>query len=411
MPSITVFMVPDGYTANDFDADAVMKGLRDHAFKGIDNDPTAEVSRGWVHYQDMVSFDFQEETGVFHGHYATFGIREDARLVSSRAFKRHFNEALKDWKEKKIKQLGVQGELPDTGAGDKPINPNPRPGKDVKKELKEQVFLKLRAKTLPEPISADVVWNGGTGIIYLFSTSKKVIGAFMSQFQATFGVMPLALDLDTIAKTKGFEKTDEKLGWDFLTWVWQNQQDPHKLEGISGKRDEIFVSMIKRVKLEKGEGDAKEGLVASAAFDLASMDGEIDQALVNGRKVVQGTVAFDDSGDKWTMGLKADGLSVLSGFKTPKVDPDEEDPHGVLMESLGLVETGVNYLVSLVGVFLKEKEAEGTLTRNADTTIRTALAAFVESCRNLGGATITGPDGESVTIAGGDAPVAAAAGG
>lgn len=70
-----------------------------------------------------------------------------------------------------------------------------RPGeallsKERKRELREQVALRLRARALPVPAVFEVVWNTQTDSVWLATTNAKVRDLFEDVFSATFEAGP-----------------------------------------------------------------------------------------------------------------------------------------------------------------------------------------------------------------------------
>jgi DNA recombination-dependent growth factor C len=140
--------------------------LKRNAFMDID-DTADERSFGWVCFDDML--DTQWATAPPEkGHYLTFGLRLDTRRMSAAVVKKHFQIAL----NQEMDRIREQGK--------KFVS------RDRKKELKEQVTLRLRARTLPVPAQFDVVWNIQDNIVYLASTQSKLRSLFEDMFTLTF---------------------------------------------------------------------------------------------------------------------------------------------------------------------------------------------------------------------------------
>lgn len=58
--------------------------------------------------------------------------------------------------------------------------------RERKKELREQVLLKLRERFLPVPAEFNVIWDLGKGIVWFASIQGKMIDLFMEYFLITF---------------------------------------------------------------------------------------------------------------------------------------------------------------------------------------------------------------------------------
>ncbi len=72
----------------------------------------------------------------------------------------------------------------------------------VKKRIREQVEFSLAQKAMPVPSTYDMIWDIIDGIIYLFSTSSRVIGEFQGLFKRSFSIYPEPLIPYTLAKSE-----------------------------------------------------------------------------------------------------------------------------------------------------------------------------------------------------------------
>lgn len=140
--------------------------LRKHSFTDIDEIPE-ERSFGWTAFEDFLDTSFVTHP-LEKGVYLTFCLRLDTRRVPPAVIKKHLAIALK--KEEAINQE----------QGKKFIS------RDRKKELREQVMLKLRMRFLPIPAEFQVIWNTASGIVYFSSTQGKMLDLFQEQFSKTF---------------------------------------------------------------------------------------------------------------------------------------------------------------------------------------------------------------------------------
>jgi hypothetical protein len=140
--------------------------LRRNRFRDID-ETADERSFGWVSYDNWLDPNFKEAPPQ-KGEYVAFQLRLDTRRVSPAVFKKHFQLAL----DEALAQAREQGR--------KFVS------RDQKKELREQVALKLRARTLPVPAVFEVVWNTSTGHVYLGSTRQQIKNMFEDMFTLTF---------------------------------------------------------------------------------------------------------------------------------------------------------------------------------------------------------------------------------
>ncbi len=142
--------------------------LKQFAFQEIE-DTAEERGWGWVCYDDMLD-SFWRTAPPEKGEFITFSLRLDTRRVSAAVMKKYLTLAIRE-EEKRIKEQGKK-----------------YIARERKKELKEQVQLKLRARTLPVPAEFNAVWNIQTGIVYFASTQSKVLDLFAEHFSTTFGL-------------------------------------------------------------------------------------------------------------------------------------------------------------------------------------------------------------------------------
>lgn len=139
--------------------------LRRHGFTTTVDDNG--LRSGWVGIGNAVDVDFA--VGIDHGQFVAFSLREDSRKVSSAALKLQLAEALQQEER-----------------GGKPVS------RDRKKELKEQITLKLLANAAWTPTLTDCLWDLDAGLL-LVSASGKKAEAVLERLKETFGVSPEAL--------------------------------------------------------------------------------------------------------------------------------------------------------------------------------------------------------------------------
>lgn len=144
----------------------VVDKLRQFAFKDIDEIPE-EQSFGWVSFEDMLDAEFATNP-VEKGVYIAFSLRLDTRRVPPAVIKKHLALALKKEEEYNREQ------------GKKFVS------RERKKELKEQVMLRLRMRFLPIPAEFQVIWNTADNMVYFSSTQGKMLDMFQELFIRTF---------------------------------------------------------------------------------------------------------------------------------------------------------------------------------------------------------------------------------
>lgn len=140
--------------------------LKKGALLDIDELPEMEA-KGWTCFDDYL--DTQWVTASPHkGEYLAFTLRIDTRRIPAGVIRKHVTLALK--KEK----------LANLAQGKTYIS------KERKKEIKEQVTLRLRQRFLPVPAEINVVWRIRKNEVWLASVQNKVIELFMQLFLDTF---------------------------------------------------------------------------------------------------------------------------------------------------------------------------------------------------------------------------------
>jgi len=146
----------------------VPKRLADNAFRDIDA-TTDERSWGWCNLDNMLDMDWADSPPE-KGHYMCFSLRLDTRRIPPAVFKKHCMIAL----AQELNQAKAEGKA--------------FISKDRRREIKDQVMLRLRARSLPVPAVFDAVWNTQTGRILFCSTNAKAKTLFEDHFNLSFGL-------------------------------------------------------------------------------------------------------------------------------------------------------------------------------------------------------------------------------
>ena len=145
---------------------AVPVKLRQFAFQDIDEIPE-ERSFGWVNFDDMLDTAWRLSPPE-KAEYLVFSLRVDTRRIPPAVLRKHTRIALQE-EEQRIREFGKKFVA-----------------RERKKEIAEQVKLRLRGRFLPIPSEFQVVWNTQTAKIYLASTQGKLIELFQDLFTRTF---------------------------------------------------------------------------------------------------------------------------------------------------------------------------------------------------------------------------------
>ena len=327
--------------------------LRQFAFRDIDDLPEMQAY-GWVCFEDMLDTEWRTAPPQ-KGNYFTFSLRLDTRRIPPAIIKKQLSLALKAEKEKMQAQ------------GKKFIS------RERKKELKEQVLLRLRQRFLPTPAEFNVVWEPDRNEVWFASTQGKMIDLFMEAFLNTFDlhleqIEPYSLaegllddvemgKLDSSESTRftGEPGSDglmlgNVLGEEFLTWLWF-QSDVAPGAFVNKEGQPFSVSMEQRIVVQGGEGDTKE--TATVAGMLSPLR-EARFGLGKGKKVTRATIRIEKEELAFQFTLSADDFT-LGSMKLPKMEKpaEDEDPDAMLLERLYLMEVCLGLLESLYATFLR----------------------------------------------------------
>lgn len=140
--------------------------LRNNGFRDIDELPE-ERYVGWTAFEDMLDMAFTTNP-VEKGVYLAFCLRLDTRRVPPAVLKKHTAVALRK-EEAQLREMGKKFV-----------------SRERRKELKEQVALRLRMRFLPIPAEFQVVWNTAENLVYFTSTQQKMLDTFEDLFVRTF---------------------------------------------------------------------------------------------------------------------------------------------------------------------------------------------------------------------------------
>ncbi len=163
---------------------------------------------------------------------------------------------------------------------------------------------------------------------------------------------------------------DIVLGQDFLTWLWYaSEKNEWRFTASNG--EEYLLLVEQQVSVQGGEGEAVEKAVVSGA------SGQLREArlgLASGKKVTKAKIRVELEVEAFQFTFKADDFTH-AGFKTPPVETKdrEEDPDGVFLEKMYLMERCMGYMDELFATFInlrlgpswpEEAKAVGAWLRN-----------------------------------------------
>lgn len=144
----------------------VPERLRKHAFVDIDDLPEMHA-QGWVSFEDFLDSEWTDAPPA-KGNYFVFSLRVDNRKIPAGVIRKYVALALRQ--EKKEMRARNKTFI----------------SRERKKEIKEQVLLKLRQRFLPVPGEFNVIWSLEKNEIWFASTRSGMIDLFMEEFLQTF---------------------------------------------------------------------------------------------------------------------------------------------------------------------------------------------------------------------------------
>ena len=147
---------------------------------------------------------------------------------------------------------------------------------------------------------------------------------------------------------------DTILGQEFLTWLWfRSETQPMGFR--DNEQHPFTLSLEQRIVVQGGEGESLE--TASVSGSLSQLR-EVRYGLKTGKKVTRALVRFEKEELAWQVTLKAEDFS-LGGFRTPKVDHDQDDdPDAIFLEKIYLIEACLQLLDASYAQFLTIRLSE-----------------------------------------------------
>ncbi|MDR1660151.1 MAG: hypothetical protein LBR94_07405 [Desulfovibrio sp.] len=171
--------------------------LRKYAFRDIDD--TLEMSScGWVSFEDMLDSTWSGSPPL-KADYAFFSLRLDRRRIPAGIVKKYMLLAFIEETERLRRQ-----------------NKN-FISRERKKEIREQVLARLRARFLPVPGEFNVLWLMKKNEVWFASTQGSMLDLFLEEFLKTFelhleqltpySLASTVLDEDSLARLDYLEPT------------------------------------------------------------------------------------------------------------------------------------------------------------------------------------------------------------
>jgi recombination associated protein RdgC len=165
-----------------------LKALEKHRFTDINVDQDHEESIGWVTAADPFDTEFDLNKVVW-GSYFLAAIRHDTIRLPATAFKLHLKRAVEEHCKKTGKERLSKAEV---------------------EEVRDLLEKQLKKRALPNIKVYDMVWNMDRGVVWLWSTNRKVNEQFVDFFEETFELVPHEKNPYSQLELLGFD--DAQLG-------------------------------------------------------------------------------------------------------------------------------------------------------------------------------------------------------
>lgn len=331
--------------------------LKNVSFQSIDKE-AIQKTYGAVTFEDYRSTDFGPSTTEF-GEYVVFSVRIDERKIPNAALQRQVDDAI----DEEMKQAKKEGRN--------------FLGKERRKEIKDQIRLKLLAITPPSPSVADVWWNTKTNLLFLTDKSKGFVEALERMWKIAFGINYRLEKLEL-----GLDEEKNILGRNFLTRIW-NSFEP-TFESAEGYSATVWFS--DKVKA----ADAQETIIANKIGQQSDFD-DIRRAVMDGKVIIGGVLTFSSMDTVYE--VEVDHLlTPISKISVPPVTHHEEDDiYGATMLQIDRVETAFGLLVSLFQWWKQQDD----LDVDSEEFKRRLKAGARQAAEDLKG---TLPEGTTMTI-------------
>ncbi|MBU1247780.1 MAG: recombination-associated protein RdgC [Proteobacteria bacterium] len=168
--------------------------LRKFSFVDIDA-TTDERSFGWTNIDNFLDVKWRKSPPE-KAHFMAFSLRLETRRIAPAVMKKHLQIA-QEAELEKAKELGKN-----------------YISRGRKTELKEQVRIRLMARSLPIPAVFDVVWNLDKHHILVDSTNAKACSLFEDYFLECFELhleplTPFYLAMDMLGGEKAASKLED----------------------------------------------------------------------------------------------------------------------------------------------------------------------------------------------------------
>lgn len=323
--------------------------LKTLSFRDADDDPSFVVSFGWTNFDDLLDTEWAVSSPQ-KGFFFAFSFRIDERRVAPALLKKHLRLRM----DKELEEIKSQGKR--------------FISRERKRELKEEVLLRLRIRAMPVPQEYQVMWDSRTGHVYLATTKRKVIEVFKNFFDQTFQVELQEITPRVVASKfavteeqkealENFEptlffgtnawRTIDEMEQDFLTWLWFSTENGGTFVGPDG--NPFAASLERKIVVELEEWNSKKK--ASVSGPLSALE-EAVTGLRLGKKVVSAGLYLEQGDGTWLFTVQSLNFR-LNSCRTPKGFADEsEDQEGFFLDKAGFVIRAFEMLHAIFKAFL-----------------------------------------------------------
>jgi hypothetical protein len=342
----------------------IQKRLMESRFEPIDASPDPETA-GWVRFDEHGSSDFGILGSFNFEDYCIFTLRRDVRKVPAALVKNLVEKECGEWLKERPKLHKV------------PLS--------RKREIRENVFASLLAKSLPEPSFFDVLWDLKTNVVTVANISTKVLDMLEDEFTSTFDGLSLvpihpirraerlleddqrqALDRLNQASSRDvllLIKKNRWLGWEFLQWLMFRSSEGSSEYKVAApgpaEKGELFIAFVhdRFVLMEEHEEGKRRSAISGPQKDFS----ETRKAIQSGKNITEATIYFERDMFKWKLSLKGD-IFAFASFSCPPVKIEKDstvdaamERDAVFFERMALLETGVQLFESLFSSFLSDR--------------------------------------------------------
>lgn len=342
------------------DAQGFAKRLQAGAFIPIDHTPSEAVSTGWVALEDINADvgKLYTPTGAYH----FWGLRVDTRKPNKATVTNLYNKAL----AAEISESKKQGKS--------------FVSRDRKREIKEQMYLKAQARTLPVPKVIQVCYNQAEELLMIASTSAAELEMFEELIGTTFDThieedtIPSWVEeilpddhgprlLSEVEHSTG--NAEYRLMTQFLTWLWFTAETTTPAVEVYNAVPEYYIDG--KLVLEEAHGDVVtyKSTIITSPEDYEYYDTKYAMWKNPGRQVGTATMIATLHDETYEITLNAHKPATIIA-KTPNIRlrGEQVSDDGPFLDKMHHLETVRALLSALFAAFIKtyatrwDKEAE-----------------------------------------------------